>query len=301
MRLERVQRWQWVVVSLVVGAALAYARRSDPESLLARLGEGVADQRWFEEELLRKVPLADGSTLPAFGRLTVYPMTVYERGQRKPVHVVAGMYLTEGRHRPGPPVPTTGPAPAGRLRPYFYVAPAPFQSTGDRQTGRLPAAGATVTDYLNSLKSQGVTYAYAWWADPRYAAAAWVGGSFLLIGVVWPTCVNLLAFGTLRRPREEKAESLWRVKASTPARAKQPIAATVPSPARNIPHRPVATGNPAPPQPMTVSPAPALVLEPVPAWPAADDPHKEFGAGRDDFYPTELKAPHPAETHGGKH
>jgi hypothetical protein len=195
-----------------------------------------------------------------------------------------------------PPAPS--PAHAGPVR---SVAPAPFQSTGDRQTGRLPAAGATVTDYLNSLKSQGVTYAYAWWADPRYAAAAWVGGSFLLIGVVWPTCVNLLAFGTLRRPREEKAESLWRVKASTPARAKQPIAATVPSPARNIPHRPVATGNPAPPQPMTVSPAPALVLEPVPAWPAADDPHKEFGAGRDDFYPTELKAPHPAETHGGKH
>jgi hypothetical protein len=304
MRLERIQRWQWMVLSIVIGAALAYARRSDPESLLSRLGEGVADQRWLEQELLRKVPLADGSSRPAFGRLTVYPMTVREGAQRKTVHVVAGMYLTEGRHRPGPQLPATAPAsPTGKLRPYFYIAPVPFQPLADRQAGKPAPAGATVTDYLDDLKPQGVTYAYAWWADARYAAAAWVGGSFLLVGVVWPTCVNLLAFGTLRRPRESRGVSLWRVKASAATRVPQPLAPPAPSPAHAGPVRSVApAGNdlPLPTQRPPATPPPALVLEPVAAGPAPHDEHKEFGAGRDDFYPTELKAPHPAETHGAR-
>jgi hypothetical protein len=301
MRLERIQRWQWMVLSIVIGAALAYARRSDAESLLSRLGEGVADQRWLEQELLRKVPLADGSSLPAFGRLTVYPMTVREGGQRKPVHVVAGMYLTEGRHRPGPHVPATAPAiPTGKLRPYFHIAPVPFQPLADRQAGRPAPAGATVTDYLDTLKPQGVTYAYAWWADARYAAAAWVGGSFLLVGVVWPTCVNLLAFGTLRRPREAKGMSLWRVKTSAPK--PQPAAPHGMTPADDVPDRTVAPMDRplVPTERPPARPVPALVLEPVAAGPAAHDEHKEFGAGRDDFYPTELKAPHPAETHGAR-
>ena len=92
-------------------------------------------------------------------------MAVRERGQSKPVHVVAGMYLTEPRYAPGPFAATTGASPTGKLRPYFYIAPVPFQPVADRQSGKPPAADATVTDYLDSLKSQGVTYAYAWWAD----------------------------------------------------------------------------------------------------------------------------------------
>jgi len=227
-------------------------------------------------------------------------MTVRERGQSKPVHVVAGMYLSEGRHRPDPPMPTTGPAPVGKLRPYFYIAPVPFQPLADVQRGQQPTPGATVINYLDGLKAQGVTYAYAWWADARYAAAAWTGGAFLLIGVVWPTCVNLLAFGTFRRPREEKGVSLWRVKASTPK--VQPAAPRVTTPALDVPDRTVTPMDkpPVPTERPPATPPPTLVLEPVAAGPAADDPHKEFGAGRDDFYPTELKAPHPVETHGAK-
>src|SRR4051812_21316038 len=105
MGLERVKRWQWVLLSIAVGVALAYARRTDPEALVARLGDGIADQRWFEQELLRQVPLADGSTLRAFDRLTIYPMTVVEGGKRKQVNVVAGTYLTETAADPRRPVP----------------------------------------------------------------------------------------------------------------------------------------------------------------------------------------------------
>jgi hypothetical protein len=306
MRLERVQRWQWMAISVVVGAALAYARRDDPEALLSRLGEGVADQRWFEQQLQRRVPLADGSTVPAFGRLTVYPLTLNERGQRTHVHVVAGMALVEERPRRPQLLPTTiptsVPAGVGKLRPFFYIAPVPFQPLADRHAGKPPAEGATVRDYLNGLKSAGVTYAYAWWADARYAAAAWVGGSFLLLGVIWPTVVNVIAFGTLRRPREEKGVSLWRVKTSHTESAPRPIAMPAPT-------HPLAAAMtdlaPAEIVSPTVSPpaepAPALLLEPVAAGPTGHDAHKEFGARRDDFYPTELKAPHSGQAHGSGH
>jgi hypothetical protein len=306
MRLERVQRWQWMAISVVVGAALAYARRDDPEALLSRLGEGVADQQWFEQQLQRRVPLADGSTVPAFGRLTVYPLTLTGRGQRPHVHVVAGMALVEDRPRRPQLLPTTiptsVPAGVGKLRPFFYIAPVPFQPLADRQAGKSPAEWATVRDYLNGLKPHGVTYAYAWWADARYAAAAWVCGSFLLLGVVWPTIVNLLAYGTLGRPHEEKGVSLWRVKTSRAESSPRPTAMPAPThplAAAMTDLAPAEVESPTGPSP--AGPAPALLLEPVTAGSTAHDAHKEFGARRDDFYPTELKASHPTEAHGGGH
>ena len=284
MRLERVKRWQWMVLSLAVGAALAYARRTDPEALIARLGEGIADQRWFEQEVVKKVPLADGAALRAFDRLTVYPMTLHDRSGRRRVQVVAGMHLTEGG---------AGTAPqTGKLRPYFFIAPVPFQPLADRHA---PPPGSFVTDYLDRLKGDGVTYAYAWWADARLAASAWVGGSFVLIGLLWPTFVNLVAFGSFRAPREERAASLWHVKPvrSTPARP-QPVSAPVPP---TVPQRtqdvdsapePSRHGDTATPiRPVALAVAPVSTISP-----SCDPAHKEFGADRDDFYPTELKAAH---------
>ena len=284
MRLERVKRWQWVVLSLVVGVALAYARRADPEALIARLGEGIADQRWFEQEVARKVPLTDGSALRAFDRLTVYPMTLHDRAGRRRVQVVAGMHLNEG---------VAGAAPqTGRLRPYFFIAPVPFQPLAGRNAA---SPGSFVTDYLDRLKGDGVTYAYAWWADARVAATAWVGGSFVLIGLLWPTFVNLVAFGSFQAPREERAASLWHVKPvrSAPARP-QPV--PVPAP-QTVPER-TQGDEPAPvtePRADTATPTKpvALSVAPVSTIVHSGDPaHKEFAAKRDDFYPTELKAAH---------
>jgi hypothetical protein len=159
-----------------------------------------------------------------------------------------------------------------------------------------------VRDYLNGLKSQGVTYAYAWWADARYAAAVWAGGSFLLLGVVWPTLVNLLAFGTLRRPREEKGTSLWRVKTS---HAEPPPQAPA-TPAPTHPLAPAMTDlAPAeivsPASPARAVPAPALLLEPVTAGPAGHDAHKEFGRPARRLLSHGMKAPHADGAHGSGH
>ena len=59
MRVERIDRWVWVVLSLAIGVCLAWARSNDQGDLQTRLGWGVADQSWFEREVLRRVPTAD--------------------------------------------------------------------------------------------------------------------------------------------------------------------------------------------------------------------------------------------------
>jgi len=319
MRLERVKRWQWVVISVLVGLGLAYARRADLDDLPSRLGEGVANQQWFERQVQRKVTLADGSTIPAFSRLTVYPLSTPERGGRRAVHVVAGMYLAqvdEAPDRSDPKGATTRPAPGatGKLRPYFFIAQAPYRSLADVRSGKPVDRRSTVRTYLDGLRDKGVSYTYAWWADARYATAAWVAGSVVVIGLAWPTVVNLIAFGSFRAPREQKGISLWKVKGTTsaaPRPAAMPTAASLPLPEVPAPVSPgdIAAGiDPhlgAPDMPVKV-----LTSAPVEAVLADDHEHKEFGAKRDDFYPTELRVhPHkpvhvgtdPTESGGGRH
>ena len=307
MGLERVRRWHWVVLSLVVGLGLAEARRFDHDELPGRLGEGVADRAWFEREVRRGVTLADGSTVPAFSRLRVYPLTLRERGGRRPVHVVAGMYLA----KVGEQGDLSGAAggPVGKLRPYFFIAPVPYQPLAYQRAGEWVDADATVRDYLDSLRDDGVTYTYAWWAEPRYAMAAWVGGSFVLIGLLWPTALNLLTYGSFRAPPEEKGVDLWKLKPRRrlapppqPAWTVAPVASAsgrhVAAPDRSPVTGPAsATANRAP------APASAPVLSLAPAGhddaDQADHEQKEFGAQRDDFYPTELKVTRRADQVAG--
>lgn len=304
MRLERVKRWQWVILSLVVGTGLALARRVDQDDLPARLGEGVADRAWFEREVRRRVTLADGSTVPAFGRLTVYPLSVPERGGRRPVHVVAGMYLArvdDGGDAAG------ASAAVGKLRPYFFIAPVPYQSLADQRAGKPVDPKATVRGFLDGLKGSGVTYRYGWWADARWAGAAWAGGSFVLIGLLWPTALNLMVFGRFRAPREEKGISLWKVKSAPAPPRPRPVATAAPAPVVAGPDGYAFTGSAPHVGPRASAPAcdAARAAAPVlSAGPAVDagvaaaveHEHKEFGARRDDFYPTELKAAHDVRT-----
>ena len=52
---------------------------------------------------------------------------------------------------------------------------------------------------------------YAWWRDPRWGISIWVVGCLLLIGIVWPSVINLMTFGSLLRLQEEPATDLSKV------------------------------------------------------------------------------------------
>jgi hypothetical protein len=121
-----------------------------------------------------------------------------------------------------------------------------------------------------------------------------VAASFVLIGVIWPTMVNLLAFGSLRRPPEQKAADLSAVKAHAGDAPQPMVDADKLLALESELTRKLADGQP---PPATVEPAlatadaPPRPLESAPLEPAAaprPEDHPEYGMGKDDFYPTEL-------------
>jgi hypothetical protein len=152
-------------------------------------------------------------------------------------------------------------------------------------------------DFLRLLRTAGVvSYTDAWWRT--YPAATWVGGSVLLIGVVWPTVINLLAFGRLTRPREEKGIDLSKVKNPAAPAPAGPSAEDLEHLHELEAELEAKLAGAAPPAPaeQPTPPRRAAVLTTAPAGPApADVPHDDtvFGAKADDFYPTERHADHP--------
>jgi hypothetical protein len=79
-----------------------------------------------------------------------------------------------------------------------------------------PAVGHSVSDFLraaNTLISKQqeknaipVSFHYTWWESVNHAYAIWMTGSFLLIGVVWPTLLHVMVKSGLGSTRPEEFE-----------------------------------------------------------------------------------------------
>jgi hypothetical protein len=55
-----------------------------------------------------------------------------------------------------------------------------------------------------------LTYRYAFWDEPRWIYTLWVGGSVLLIGIVWPIVLKRLVLaGYAGREEDDNKPSLW--------------------------------------------------------------------------------------------
>lgn len=295
MRIERVKRWQWVLLAVVVGAALGWSWRGDGADL-ARYGEILNDPEAFERGLFER---RDGER--RFTNVRVHRQTLDDgAGSRGTFHVVTGNYC-DGR-----PDPHDG---TYRWRPRFFVATIPYHvrsqtyhlgdgSEDDAEKLRAfeDLKSPTVLDYLNLLgQTDGLRYTHAWWRT--YPMVTCVAGSVLLIGVVWPTVINLLVYGTFVRPREEEGIDL-----SILDRLPQPPAAPA-APAPDLTDHlreleaelaaRLAGGGEVPPDSAALSRAPAaLKTAPLEPAPAAEQAEHHYGARADDFYPTEAHAPH---------
>jgi len=301
MRITALRWWHWAVISILVGLAVGYARRQGDDDLYRRFGEPINNQAVFEDALA--VRTEQGR--PAFDRVTVHTQTLPDgKGTPRPVQVVSGFYFS-GHYD------VEGGSNVAHWRPAFFVAPAPFRPRmnlarpGDGKTLPAPVKAyrglkdPTVVDFLNLVQqTKGHSYRHAWW---REIGVRWyVLASFVLIGLIWPTLVNLLAFGSLRRPPEPKAADLSGVKAHADA-AQTPVGAERLQALETELTQKLAEGE-APPA--TVEPAlattdvPPRPLESSPLEPAAaprPEDHPEYGMGKDDFYPTELHPPAPEE------
>ncbi len=99
-----------------------------------------------------------------------------------------------------------------------------------------PADKHTFSDFMvaaNALirSEQGanaiaVSSRYVWWESPNHVYAIWMTGSFLLVGVIWPTLLQIMVKGGFGRTKPDEFE-LRRYKPS-------PIPAAAPKPAMAV-------------------------------------------------------------------
>jgi hypothetical protein len=207
-----VKRWQWLLAGAVVGAALWGANRWQASDL-ARFGDTMNDPLRFEQALTARV-----AGVPAFKDVSVRREALSDgAGSSRTVHVVTGRFCD------GQLDPADGKY---HWRPTVFVAPIPYRAatylpdvvSTDEALRFEAIPDPTILELLEVLKrAKGVEYAYAWWNN--YPLLTWFGGSVVLIGVVWPTAVNLLVYRSLFRPREEKGVDLGNVSTAPAATA----------------------------------------------------------------------------------
>jgi hypothetical protein len=284
-----------LLVGLICGGVRDASMNFNKE--LGSYGGRRISQRQFEKGLVSKF-----QGRAQFTDVVVYPYRLggSSSGAVK-LHVVSGLYfdgkteLENGRL-------------AARWQPAYFVASVPYRATEAQPGAPVRAAGTaregqefgSVLAYLESLKgSQGVQFQYArWWWVSR-PLFLWTCGGVVFIGIVWPTIVNLLAYGSFFRPAEAKGESLWKEKSAAAVPAPKPAVTEADAQAlRELERELEANLATAPAQPTAEVPPPRAAvrelastpLQPVAA--AAPGKKKDFGADQGDFYPTERHAKH---------
>jgi len=280
MSIRNVKRWQWILISLIIGAGFGYIQHLPTADWRSAFGNTISQQE-FEEGLVR-----EQSGLKWFRNVVVYPESIEDGNKQVKLLIVGGEYF-DGRllEQNGKRVAVWNPRCFIAEGPYVPITP----NARSKDTG-------TVIDFLKTVK--GATFAYAWWRDPTWAIGLWTGGSFVVIGLIWPTLINLLAFGRLRRPMEEKGIDLSKVSSGT-SRPVSPKEVDLEAAAKMAAELEGKLG-----VDVTVPPAQQKVEKEKPATTVLtagalestmseeERQAKEFGKERDDFYPTERHA-HP--------
>jgi hypothetical protein len=287
MGFQRIKRWQWMAVSLVVGVAMGWLNRQSAQDWTATYGESLSSVQ-FESAVIQQSAVS-----AHFTQLTVVPDEILDAaGNKKPVHVVTGQY-DEARPRRASAMAA---GPARRC----FIAEIPYLPAGAVGPAK---ATETVMTYLSRKR---IAFGYAWWRDPTTAMALWVGGSFTVIGLIWPTLINLLVYRSLFAPTQPKGIDLSQVSSGTgESRAKAPLTDNELAElhkleselqaglAKSAPEEPVF-----PPAPVAQPVRPLSDAPPVEVA-AADTPTDStvFGAKKGDYYPTARKprGPHSNE------
>jgi hypothetical protein len=287
MKLEQMRRWQWACVAIALGAIAAEVQLHLTRPPLAE-GSFIASPQRFESWLLRKT-----KGKPALRNVVVHPA----RNSRD-LPPGTQWIVTADREYADGGVPT--------LVPIAFAAPDPYKPQTRLDYLSSPAAAQAVSrlhsmprpsllDYLATLHAAaGVHYRVAWWEDPWLATAAWVGASLLLIGGVWPTLINLIAFHSFTRPAQSTADRVQPVPDSAAQELSEiPATLEVCLQLEEAEHSAGALDDRQPPE--HAEPAPPMRqlnagrLEPITSSPS--EAAGEFEAKADDYYPTAKHLP----------
>ena len=202
MTISTLRRWHWLAISLAIGLVHGSIWQTSRSATCDPLDDNekiVTDPREFEQALVTNI---NGHR--RFEDVVVHP---YHGLHGERAFLVTGQYW-DGKFewRDGQQVAAWVPACRVAAMPYL---PPPASPDGTTQPRLYPS----VLDYLQALHaSAGVNYRYDtfWWtAEPLFLSIAF---SVVLIGMIWPTVVYLLTFGSILRPREQPGVSLWNVR-----------------------------------------------------------------------------------------
>ena len=287
MQLAAIPRWQWVVVALLAGAIMGYVNDVANSELYGINVQGygllLPDQQQFENGLVQEY-----NGIRLFSNPVVYPhWSTDAHGHRKLIYVVSGSFW-DGREeiKDGKTV--------AEWRPRCIITDTPYKpKIGISENGgKVATEYPSVVEFLGALhRVYKVDYRYAWWA--LHPMLIWMLGSLIVVGGIWPTLINLLAYGTFTRPPEVKAVSLWNIRGSKLRPEPKAVFAAPPSndefdDEEDLPASRESTEE--------ETPAPAVrKLASTPVEVAPQDPHEQraYGAQKDDFYPTERHAQRP--------
>jgi hypothetical protein len=257
---EELKWWHWIIISLVLGAALGYVNSNagTPAPVHSSMTQIV-----FEEKLLSTARDASGNKIPWISSVVIHPVTDLASG---PV-ATTGQLVTfscynepSGANKSGStdsysimvPCPYEPRARINALGPTSYPGMTKFMARGGdtldsvmkrfygkaspqgehaiiganevfRHASKLsevvflpfrvywipwnPAENHTFSDFLSevnkNLAANSKMYAgtigsrYAWWETPNHVYTIAMGGSFLLVGVIWPALLFVMAKGGL--------------------------------------------------------------------------------------------------------
>ena len=323
MSLQNLKRWHWVLISLIVGAVLGNIRHFAMSPDLDT--RGSMTQREFEMALARnKAAKESGNRTQAIFSTIVVTRISDPRDRKKPAHKVDVQYWSGSRW-------DTTRREDGKAeivtRPKMFIAPIPFHPAGGKADAGSHYKGSTlqrlaetlrlkpkeetgtVIDYLAQVgPASGIEYSYKWHHDRKVQMAGWMSASFVLVGLIWPTLVNLMYFGSLTRPKDETGVSLWNVKnPSASAKTDKPavsqaeqdklsaleaeLTAKLGGFGANTPRASIPEEDEEAPPPV-IKP---LSTTPVEEMTAAERERHEFKQKQDDFYPTERRVAKPKE------
>lgn len=276
MELQNLNRWQWAVIGLLLGLAMAYAYipHDRPAN---RVSVSPAE---FQRDLLRVERRAEGDP-PVIRNVVLYPpidgeyYATFERidlGKRAYKSCVI-----DDRH------------------PWQVLNP---NGTNLRRGEDLP----DLPTYLEKVREANpdFSYSYAWWSEPRFAYPTWAAAGVLVVGGVWPTIINLMigaGFAPPRKPKERKIKLTPSREPEPAGAAKAPvdeaeIAAVAAAYEQNLAAHASESGPAAAGDTPTETPVRKLdggPAEPVPVMhqPEDDEPKEYVG----EFYPVAKAAP----------
>lgn len=331
MGIERLKIWHWCILGILAGAGIGYAKLSagvpeptglEPANLnvledYVLTGSGPERRPFYEIRNVRTHPGNpsdfDGEPYITYD-LLVEHIEKPKPGDRKPAN------KNPGDKRQADVLPRIArlSSPGPKKHALTYLRDKRIAEKLEQLHASIIADHLTVSQYLDKLneivneaKKAGGRYADAtplqykfnWWEAPKATYWMYSSGGFLVIGLIFPTLIQLLtAAGYGRQPKEKDEYDLSRFKGEAESAASKPavtlsekeqLAALEAELEAKLKAGATGSGDGAAPKTEPAKPVIAKLTagkleQPKEAEAAAKPVRKGYGADKGDYYPTEV-------------